>query len=777
MKNLLDKLPIKPVVVIGIVWTLFLVFWLSLYLLGKAVVGNYGNLFGELPGFEVLENPQSEYTSHVYSADGESLGSYFRSNRTPVPYEKISKNMIHALVATEDVRFEEHSGIDMRGVLSIPLYLMVGKKKGASTITQQLAKNLFQMRREKVYQGSLYDTKFKMAVVKIKEWITAVNLERAYTKNEIMAMYLNTVDFGSNAFGIQVAAQTFFNKDQKNLDVHEAAMLTGLLKGPSFYSPINNYERCKNRRNTVLSQMEKYGYLSNDELKNFTEKELELDYVVENHNDGLAPYFRTVIRNYLIWWCKENGYDLFADGLKIYTTIDTKMQTYAENAVKKHLTKHQELFFKEWKNRNPWTYEDGGIYKEIPGFLNKEIKKTDVYKHYLALYDGDTIATMKEMNMKKSMKVFSWANQIDTTFSMMDSLKYYLHFLQTGMVSMVPETGEIKAWVGGIDHEFFKYDHVRQGKRQPGSTFKPIVYATILGESGGVYTPCFKAIDAPVTFYTGDPEHPTWSPGNSDGKFTGDTLTLRQALALSKNSVTAYMMKLMGDQTPVMVKRYAENLGITTPLEAVPAMCLGTFDISLYEMVGAYGTFANNGTYTKPYFISKIVDRFGNTIFEFPKQKKYVISKELAQTMIFMLRGATEERNGTAQGLRGRHPSLFDNGNQIAAKTGTTQNNSDGWFIGIVPGLVTGVWVGNEHRSIHFRSMDYGQGARMAMPIWAYYMEDVYKDKSLPVKPKRFDMNDAALGLDKKCNTKIITKDPGKQELTLPKHSKDEDLW
>lgn len=703
------------------------------------IINNTNNRYGSMPGFSQLENPSSQFASELYSSDGVLLGKYYRSNRTPIDYREISPNMLNALYATEDVRFFEHSGIDFKGIVSVPFYLAMGKRKGASTITQQLAKNLFSARGEE-YEGTLATTKAWILIVKLKEWITAIQIEQQYTKQEIVSMYLNTVSFGSNAFGVKVAAKTFFNVAQDSLQPEQAAMLTGLLKAPTYYSPILNPKNALRRRNTVLQQMTKYGHLDvavYDSLKNTP---ITLDYRVENHNDGLAPYFRKIASDHLLRWCKENGYDLYADGLKVYATVNSKMQQYAEEAVQTHMTALQKSFFKHWGGQNPWSFKnEKNQYVELPGFIDREIKKTDIYKSLAKQYKNDSILIYKELKKPREMRVFTWKGETDTTFTLLDSLKYYKSFLHTGFVSMNPQTGQIKAWVGGIDHKYFKYDHVQQGKRQPGSTFKPLVYATILGEAGSVYSPCYKVIDAPVTFITEDPNNPTWTPQNADGKYTGDTLTLRQAMAKSINSITAYMMKIMGPETPRMVYDYARRMGIESHLEAVPAMCLGTFDVSVYELAGAYSTFMNDGIYTQPYFIERIEDRFGNIIYSNAKVTRQAISKSTAQIMQYMLKGATEERGGTAQGLRGRFPTLFAEGNEIGAKTGTTQNYSDGWFMGTLPDLVSGVWVGGDHRAIHFKNIEYGQGARMAMPIWAIFMEKVYKDPSLNVKRKPFD--------------------------------------
>ena len=579
--------------------------------------------------------------------------------------------------------------------------------------------------------------KIKKVIDKTKEWITAVRLERAFTKDEIITMYLNTVDFGSLSFGLQTAAKTFFAKDQKELTISEAALLTGVLKAPTSYSPILNPKRALKRRNTVLSQMFHYEYLTRADYDSLKVQPIKLSYKVENHADGSAAYFRTVSSNYLNWWCKQNGYDLWADGLRVYTTIDSRMQKHAEKAVEEHMSQYQEKFFKHWAGKNPWVQlDEKDHFQEIPGFLEKSIKRTEQYKYLKKKFNGKEEKIELALHKKKKMSVFTWKGEKDTLFSHYDSLKYYKHFLHTGFVSMNPQSGEIKAWVGGINYKHFKYDHVRQGKRQPGSTFKPIVYATILGEAGTEYSPCYKVVDAPVTFFTGDPDKPTWTPQNAEGKYTGDTLTLRQAMARSVNSITSYMMKIMGAQTPSMVMNYARRLGITSHLEAVPAMCLGTFDVSVYEMVGAYSTFVNKGTYTKPRFIDRIEDRYGNVIKQFHPETKTAISEELAYVMTYMLRGATEERGGTGQGLR--RYGLLGKDVHVGAKTGTTQNYSDGWFMGITPKLVSGVWVGAEDRSVHFKTIALGQGARMAMPIWAKYMQKIYADTTLNYKKEEF---------------------------------------
>ena len=506
----------------GIVWFSWLGFvacssFLILYLYLVSI--NYNGLFGKMPSLESLENPKSEVASEIYTADSVLLGKYFRENRTPVEYEELSPNLINALIATEDIRFEEHSGIDLQGLFRVAFKsVLMGQSSsgGGSTISQQLAKNLFETRSSS-YEGSLAkDNKlFRLVINKTKEWITAVYIEKAYTKKEILTMYLNTVDFGSNSFGIKVAAKTFFNTTPDSLKVSEAAVLVGLLKAPTLYSPVLNPENSLERRNTVLEQMNKYNFLSKSRFDSLKNQPIVLKYSVENHNKGLATYFRGVITDYLIRWCKNRDLDLYADGLKVYCTIDSRMQRYAEEAVTENMKDQQSKFFKHWKDRNPWIDEEG---KEIKGFLVKAAKDSERYKALKKVYGKDTASIFKVMNTPIAMKIFSWNGDIDTVMTPMDSIKYYKHFLHTGFMAMEPKTGHIKAWVGGINYKHFKYDHVMQGKRQPGSTFKPIVYATAINFG---YNPCYELPDLPVSFPTGDPENPIWSPKNSDGKFTG----------------------------------------------------------------------------------------------------------------------------------------------------------------------------------------------------------------------------------------------------------------
>lgn len=702
-----------------------------------AVIHNAGGLFGEMPGFEVLENPRSELASELYSADNVLLGKYFRKNRSRISYDEISENARNALLATEDIRFYKHSGIDLKGTLAIIPYLLMGETRGSSTITQQLAKNLFNMRSSDKYEGSLTGVPLiGKVVIKTKEWITAIKIERSYTKKEIITMYLNTVDFGSNSFGIKVASRTFFNTTPDSLNVPQAATLIGLLKAPTLYSPVLNPENALERRNTVISQMEKYNFITPEEEKKYKQQPLNLKYNVENQNQGIATYFRKVVHNYLRKWCEKRGYDLYGDGLKIYTTIDSRMQQYAEEAVKEHMTELQQKFFDHWEGKYPWINSEG---KTIKGFVDREIKKTDAYKALAEKYNGDKEKINKALKKERKMKAFSWEGKKDTTMSLLDSLKYYKHFLHAGFMSMDPKTGRIKSWVGGIDHEHFKFDHVIQGKRQAGSTFKPFVYCAALDNG---YSPCDSLQDTRVSLYQ-EESKTVWTPRNYGGGFSGEYLSLREAMAKSINSITARLMK---DLSPATVADYAQKLGLEGPIDPVPSLSLGTSDVSVYNMVGAYSTFVNNGIYTKPLMLTRIEDKNGNVLQKFVPQTKEVLNKVTADLMVYMLRGATEIKGGTAQGLRLRYPTLFKSNNQIGGKTGTTQNYSDGWFMGINHDLVTGIWVGGDHRSIHFRTGKYGQGARMAMPIYGKYMEKIYNSEAdLSIQYGKFKLSEKAM--------------------------------
>ncbi|MDP2041038.1 MAG: transglycosylase domain-containing protein [Algoriphagus sp.] len=706
---------------------------------------NFLGLFGSLPDFKALENPESELASELYSADGFLLGTYARENRSPVKYEELSPNLVQALVATEDVRFEEHSGIDMTAMMRVFVKsILLGQDAGGgSTLSQQTAKNLFKTRTD-ASQGILSSVPgLRMLIIKTKEWIVATQLEKAYTKDEILTLYLNTSEFGSNAYGIKTASGTFFNKLPSELSVQESAVLVGLFKAPTYYSPVFNPENSLRRRNTVLAQMTKNGLLTETEFDSISKLPIELDYRVRNQNHGLATYFREIVKADLIKWTKENlksdgsSYDLFGDGLKIYVTLDSRMQRYAEEAVQEHMSVLQQAFYKEMGNRDPWIDEN---FQVIPNFIENAVKRTEAYRLLKVRYGDDTDSINLRLNEKKKMRVFSWDGEIDTLMSTMDSMRYYKKFLQAGFMSMDPHTGHIKAWVGGIDHKYFKFDHVKQAKRQPGSTFKPFVYAAAI-ENG--YSPCYSVVDQPVEVYI--PGQPAWSPSNANSKFSYQKMTIRQAMAESVNSVTAYMMKKL---SPKIVIETARRLGITSDLEEVPSLALGVNDVSIFEMTGAFGTFVNQGEHTTPYYIDRIEDKNGNVIQQFTPRKKPAMSEEHAYLMLYMLRGGFEERGGTSQGV----PYTLREGNELGGKTGTTQNASDGWYMGVSKDLVSGTWVGGDDRAIHFRSWIAGQGGRTARPIWVKFMAKVYEDKSLGYTKGPFPRPDRPLSIEINCD-------------------------
>ncbi len=696
-------------------------------------------LFGAFPSTDKLLNPKSELATEIISEDNKVIGKFFHENRTAVKYEGISGNVIKALYATEDIRFDEHSGIDLGGILGLFWSALQGKPRGGSTLTQQLAKNLYDTRAEELGGHLSGVPGVGLGIIKAKEWIVAIRLERSYSKKEILTMYLNTVHFGSNAFGLTVAAKTFFNTKPDALTVEQAALLVGMLKGPSQYSPVYRKERALGRRNVVLDQMRRYDFLSDEEAERLKATPITLNYNVESHNDGTATYFRGEVKKELATLCKEQHLDLYTDGLKIYTTINSNIQKAAEAAVAKHMRKQQADFDKYWSGRNPWCDEDG---KEIKDFIVNAAKRSDRYRQLVQDLDGDKEAAWKVMNTKVKMHVFSWASDtgVYKYFSPVDSIAYYKHFLHSGLLSLDPHTGQIKAWVGGITYKYFKYDHVRQGKRQPGSSFKPILYATCI-ENG--FGPCHEMVDAPVTFHNDD-NNTDWTPKNSDGVYTGERMSLRKAMAQSINSVAAGMLKQVG--IPPVIDM-AKRLGIVSIIDPVPPLILGASDVSLYELVGAYATFVNHGQYIKPIFLKRVEDKNGNVIRNFIPERRDAISPTVAYTMVHMLKGATTERNGTALGLYRLGKTLI--GNEVGAKTGTTSNYSDGWFVGCTRDLVTGIWVGGDDRSIHFRSSNLGQGARMAMPIWSYFMDSVYANPATGVTKGPFEK---PLGFDEQLN-------------------------
>ena len=664
-------------------------------------------LFGKLPSPRLLENPKSNLASEVISDDNMVLGTYYVQNRSNVRYDEISPNVINALIATEDIRFYNHSGIDFKRSFSILFYLVQGKKQGASTITQQLALNLFSDRAK---------NPAKRFVQKLQEWITAVKLERQYTKEEIVTMYLNTVDFGAyNTYGIKSAARTYFNTTPDKLEPHQAALLIGMLKGPSYYNPLRNPERATNRRNTVLNNMNKAGYLSDEEVNTYSQKPLKLAFNPSDHNEGLAAYFRATLKKDIQKTFIENSitkadgtpYDLDRDGLKIYTTINSKMQQYAEDAQRTYLKELQKQFNAQWKWKSPFKF------KEAAGLIEQSVKRSERYQQ---LKEEGKTAEEIQLDFKKPVKmsIFSWRGEIDTVMKPIDSIKYYKLILRNAMMSMEPHTGNVRAWVGGTNFEHFKYDQVKSGTRQVGSTAKPFTYAVAISSG---FSPCMKVLNDSICIET---DGVKWCP--KAHKPIKGSITLTTALAHSENWVTAYMMKQVG---ATAVATLTKKMGISTNVPAYPSICLGTYDASVYDMVSAYSVFANHGVRFEPVYLLRIEDKNGNIIYERTPKVTQPLDEQTAYVMTNMLKAVVRE--GTGVRLRNKYHLM----NPIGGKTGTTQNNSDGWFMGITPQLVTGIWTGAEDRAIHFASTDEGEGANSALPIFALYMKKVYADPTL----------------------------------------------
>ncbi len=692
-------------------------------------------LFGKMPSFEDLENPNSNLATEIISSDGVTLGKFYNENRTAIKYKDLPKSLVDALVSTEDERFYEHSGIDARR--SFGAAAKLGSNGGASTLTQQLAKNLFHG------EGSKF-LPFRI-IQKAKEWIIAIRLERQYTKNEIIALYFNQVDFVNGAVGIRSAAKVYFNKEPRDLKVEESALLVGMLTNPSRFNPNRFAERAIKRRNIVLGQLVRNNHLEEAAKSILEKKPIVLDFHPESHLDGTATYFREYLRDYMKNWVKENKkpdgeeYDIYGDGLKIYVTLDSKIQEHAEEAVLAHVKNLQKEFFIQQKgNKNaPFVNLTDA---ETDKIFNQAMKSSERWRILKAddKTDEEIIASFK---VKTKMTVFSWKGDRDTIMTPLDSIRYYKHFLQAGLMSMEPQTGQIKAWVGGINYKYFQYDHVGQGARQVGSTFKPFVYATAIEQLR--MSPCDTLLDAPFMIRKGR-HHVTedWEPRNSDNKYRG-MMTLKRALANSVNIISA---KLIDRTGPEAVVELAKKLGVTSEIPVQPSIALGAVDITVHDMVAAYSTFANQGVYIKPQFISRIEDKNGAVVFEPAPESHDVLSKDVSFAVIKLLEGVTEggsgERLRTEGGGSGDnrwtgYPYVFRN--PIAGKTGTSQNQSDGWFIGMVPNLVTGVWVGCEDRSAHFKSITYGQGATAALPIWGYFMKKCYQDPDLLISKDEFE--------------------------------------
>ena len=697
---------------------------------------------GEMPDFRQLENPKTNLATQIISSDNKVLGKFhFGENRIPIQFEDLPKNLVDALISTEDERFYSHSGIDFKATLRAIVFL--GKRGGASTISQQLARQLFVGVRSKNI--------FEALSQKFKEYVIAVRLERQYTKHEIISMYLNIYDFGYNGDGIKSASNIYFDKELDSLNLEESAMLVGMLKNSSYYNPLRRPELVKSRRNVVFNQMQKNGHLDQKTVDSLKQIPLSIDYTPQSHREGLATYFRAYLQSFMKDWTAENlkkdgsKYNIYLDGLKIYTTINYEMQQYAEEAVKLHMANLQEEFFKQnTPELNPTApFLDLESEDSIKIFQNA-MKRSERWRKMRGT--GKSEEEMFEVFEKEvPMSIFSWKGEIDTVMKPIDSIRYYKHFMQAGMMSMEPQTGHVKAWVGGINYKHFQYDHVKQGKRQIGSTFKPFLYATAIDQLK--LSPCDSLPDAiyciePNKF--GNPE--PWCPTNSSDKY-GGFRTLKNALANSKNTISAQLMDKVG---PKPVADLARNLGIESYIPDVPAIALGTPDLSVFEMVGAYGAFANQGIYVKPTMISRIEDKNGTLLYQSVPETKDVISAESAYATVNLLEGVTkfgsgarlrhdipeEERNPVYRDVVTGYPYKFENA--IAGKTGTTQNQSDGWFMGMVPNLVTGVWVGAEDRATHFETIAYGQGATMALPIWGMFMKKCYENEELGISKEDF---------------------------------------
>ena len=697
--------------------------------------------FGEMPDFRQLENPKTNFASEIVSSDNQILGKYyFNDNRTPVDYDEINPETVNALIATEDERFYSHPGIDLKATIRAIVFL--NTRGGASTISQQLARQLF--------VGVRSRNIFQAIGQKIKEWVIAVELEKQYTKEEIITMYLNIYDFGYYGDGIKSASNIYFSKEPIDLKVEESAMLIGMLQNSSLYDPIRRPEITKKRRDLVLMQMEKNGFLDSKQKDSIQNIPLELNYTPQSHRQGLATYFRSYLRGFMKDWTNNNlkndgtKYNLYVDGLKIYTTINSKMQKYAEEAVVEHMKNLQKEFFiqNDTVSSAPFTdlEED-----EEDLIMKRAMRRSERWRK--AKLSGKTNDEIEELFFEpKNMTVFSWDGDIDTLMTPIDSIRYYKHFLRAGMMSMNPKNGHVKAWVGGINYRNFQYDHVMLSKRQIGSTFKPFLYATAIDQLK--LSPCDMLPDlihCIEPYKYGNPE--PWCPTNSSDKY-GGVRTLSNALANSKNTISAQLIDKVG---PRPVADLARNLGVSSNIQNVPAIALGTPDLSVYEMVGAYGAFANKGIYVKPIMVTKIEDKNGTIIYQSKPETRYVLSEESSYVTLKLLEGVTkfgsgarlrhnipeDERNYVYNNVVTGYPYKFQNA--IAGKTGTTQNQSDGWFIGMVPNLVTGVWVGGEDRSVHFKDIAFGQGATMSLPIWGLFMNKCYEDEELSISKEDFD--------------------------------------
>lgn len=712
--------------------SLFIAFFLYL----GAVDINFLWLFGKSPGyFSGIMHPQTSEASEIYSADGKLIGKYFNENRTPVKYEDVNPAFFHALVDTEDERFYKHFGIDPIGIFgAMKDAVLHHDGRGASTITQQLAKNMFRVRSQ--YSTGLLGKipGLKMLIIKSKEWIIATKLETVYSKKDIITMYANTVDFGANSYGIKTAAKTYFNTTPRDLTTEQAAVLVGMLKATTYYNPRSNPKNSLSRRNTVLNNMVKHGDLSRTACDSLSQLPIKLDFKVEENYDGQAKYFREAVANYLKDWCEQEGYDLYSSGLKIYTTIDTRMQKYAEEAAIKQMKKVQQNFKAHWGNNDPWIDEKG---KVIPGFIEGIAQRQPEYKALMARFPNQPDSITYYLNKPHKVKLFDYEKgTIEKEMSTMDSIRYMVHFMHCAMVAMEPQSGAVKAWVGDIDFNSWKYDKVT-AMRQPGSTFKLFVYTEAMNQG---LTPCDKRRDEYISMQVYDKnkhENVTWTPSNANGSFSGDSMPLKSAFAKSVNSIAVRLGQEMGIKRIITT---AQAMGIHSPLDDQPSLALGSSDVNLLEMVNAYCVVADNGKHHDPVLVTRIVDHEGNEVYVGPKTDEQVIPYKSAFFMQKLLMSGTHDAGGTSVSFSSAdYAGSFFRDTDFGGKTGTSNNHSDAWFIAVSPKLVVGAWVGGEYRSIHFRTGALGQGSKTALPICGYFIKSVFSDPAFQGYHGKFD--------------------------------------
>lgn len=717
-----------------------------------AVNLNFLWLFGKSPTIHSIMHPETSEASELYSEDSVLIGKYFNENRTPVEYEEINPVFFKALIDTEDERFYSHHGIDFQGLFAAFKDILKGHARGASTLTQQLVKNMFRVRTQ--YSTGLLGKipGVKILIMKSKEWVLAVELEMFYEKKEILTMYANTVDFGSNAFGIKTAAKTYFNTTPKDLTAEQAAVLVGLLKATSTYNPRINPENSIMRRNVVLDNMQKHGHLTKQECDSIKKLPLGLNYKVETVYDGKALYFREAVANYLRQWCKDNGIDLYSAGLKIYSTLNYKMQKYAEEALVKQMRTVQRNFRNHWGDQDPWRDENHNV---IPNFIEDLAKKTDHYKALSQKYDNED-SIFYYLNQKHKVKLFDYDGEKEEEMSTLDSIRYMVKFMHAGFVSMEPQNGHVKAWVGDIDFKSWKYDKVT-AMRQPGSTFKLFVYTEAMNQG---LTPCDRRLDDYISLDVMNEkgELEPWRPHNANGYFTGDSIPLLAAFAQSINSVAVRVGMEVGTSNIV---KTAHNMGIKSPLHDTPSISLGSSDVNLLELVNAYSTVVDDGRVHEPVLVTKIVDRHGKVIYTAKDESHQAIPYRSAFFMQQLLQGGLREYGGTSMALW-RFVRKFDKSTSFGGKTGTSNNHSDAWFVGVTPGLVSGAWVGGEYRSIHFRTGALGQGSRTALPIVGYYLESVLDDPQFSKYRRKF--SNPKEDIDRSCYSCTYIPRPREEE-------------